>query len=377
MDKEQLDYIKFNFKSCKKYKPNLYYAFIEKFFTLSNRLMFIVSNSFESNLSGKYIKELIHQYSISEIIDFKHNKIFSNADTYTCIIDLSNDNNHSNKLTIENNINARKNGLDKQNGNDVAFKLSDNHPLIHMAHSKLGKNWQLFNHQLVCLATLANDVYMIEPDLIPNEELDIAMSNGIIRKVIDGKNQDNHYQKYIIFPYRIVPLNKDDNGKNVILDEIYFQQTYPTIYQHLLNHRHILEKRDKEKAKNYPVWFQYGRLQGINNPSKFKEILWFSSYYYPNKCEPVFIQLSNLNKLDSLDRRDERKRYGYYHYVLKSGMAIAINNADEKEFWLNFVSHADVWKFILDDAQIISGGYYHLHTSKIKVAIKMFTGCNH
>lgn len=54
MDKEQLDYIKSNFTSCRKYKPNLYYAFIEKFFALSNRLIFIVPNSFQSNLSGIY-----------------------------------------------------------------------------------------------------------------------------------------------------------------------------------------------------------------------------------------------------------------------------------------------------------------------------------
>lgn len=382
MDKEQLDYIKSNFTSCKKYKPNLYYAFIEKFFALSNRLMFIVPNSFQSNLSGKYIKELIHHHSVSEIIDFKHNKQFSNADTYTCIVDLSNNNNHSfnNKLTIENNINVdsyheRKNGFDKQNSHDVVLKPLDNHPLMHMAKNKLGKNWKLSNNQLVCLATLANDVYMIEheQDLIPNAEWNIAISNGIIRRLIDGKNQDdNSYQKYIIFPYQAVSLNKDGNSRNVILDEVYFQQTYPTIYQHLLNHRHVLEKRDKGKAKDYPVWFQYGRSQGINNPSKVKEILWFSSYYYLNKCEPVFIQLDRLNKLESLDRRERS-----CHYVLKSGMAIAINNADEKEFWLNFVNNPDVWKFILDDAQVISGGYYQLHTSKIKEAIKMFTGYKH
>ena len=380
MDKEQLDYIKSNFTSCKKYKPNLYYAFIEKFLALSNRLMFIVPNSFQSNLSGKYIKELIHQHSFSEIIDFKHNKQFSNADTYTCIIDLFNNENHdfNNSLTENNmnigNYNTSKNGFDKQNGHDVVLQLLDNHPLIHMAQNKLGKNWTLSNHQLVCLATLANDVYIIEreQDLIPSAELDMAILNGIIRKVIDGKNQDNCHQKYIIFPYQTIPLNQDSNGKNVILNEEYFQQTYPTIYQHLLNHRHVLEKRDKGKAKNYPVWFQYGRSQGINNPSNVKEILWFSSYYYPNKCEPVFIQLDRLNKLESLDRRERS-----CHYVLKSGMAIAINNADEKEFWLNFVNNPDVWKFILDDAQVISGGYYQLRTSKIKEAIKMFIGCNH
>lgn len=382
MDKEQLDYIKSNFTSCRKYKPNLYYAFIEKFFALSNRLIFIVPNSFQSNLSGKYIKELIHHHSVSAIIDFKHNKQFSNADTYTCIIDLSNNNNHSfnNKLTIENNINVdsyheRKNGLDKQNSHDVVLKPLDNHPLIHMAKNKLGKNWTLSNHQLVCLATLANDVYIIEreQDLIPSAELDMAILNGIIRKVIDGKNQDNCHQKYIIFPYQAVSLNKDGNSRNVILDEEYFQQTYPTIYQHLLNHRHILEKRDKGKAKNYPVWFQYGRSQGINNPSNVKEILWFSSYYYLNKCEPVFIQLQNLDRLNILDEREQN----CHHYVLKSGMAIAINNTDEKEFWLNFVNHVDVWQFILDDAQVISGGYYQLHTSKIKEAIKIFTGYKH
>lgn len=395
MDKTQLDYIKSNFKSCKKYKPNLYYAFIERFFALSNRLMFIVPNSFQSNLSGKYIKELIHQHSISETIDFKHNKQFSNADTYTCIIDLSNDGNHdfNNSFTIKNNMNTDDIGisvgcavansfaipssdsyndinksLDKQNGNDVALKLLDNHPLIHMAKNKLGQDWKLSNHQLVCLATLANDVYLIkhEQDLIPNAEWNIAISNGTIRRLIDGKNQDdNSHQKYIIFPYHVNLLNKDNNGRNVILDEVYFKQTYPTIYQHLLEHRHILENRDKGKAKNYPVWFQYGRSQGINNPNNVKEILWFSRYYYPNKCEPVFIQL------DSFDRLDSKQ----YHYALKSGMAIAINNTDEKEFWFDFVNHADVWKFILDNAQVISGGYYQLRTSKIKEAIQLFTGC--
>lgn len=277
-------------------------------------------------------------------------------------------------LPFSDSYNDINKSLDKQNGNDVALKLLDNHPLIHMAKNKLGQDWKLSNHQLVCLATLANDVYLIEPDLIPSTEWNIAISHGIIRILIDGKNQDdNSHQKYIIFPYHVDPLNKDDNSKNVILDEVYFQQTYPTIYQHLLEHRHILENRDKGKAKNYPVWFQYGRSQGINNPNNVKEILWFSSYYYPNKCEPVFIQLDSFNDLDDLSDSQHHN----IHYVLKSGMAIAINNKDEKEFWLNFINHTDVWKFILDDAQVISGGYYQLRTSKINEAIQLFTGCNH
>ena len=346
MDTEQLDYIKSSFKSCKKYKPNLYYAFIEKFLTLSNRLIFIVPNSFQSNLSGKYIKELIHKHSVSEIIDFKHNKQFSNADTYTCIIDLSYDNHY-----YSNSCNRQSKELD-----------SDNHPLINMAHKKLGSNWTLSKNQLVSLATLANNVYLIEKNAIPSVEWNIAISNGIIRRLIDGKNQDD--QKYIIFPYHatLMLLCKNDDDKNVILDELYFQQTYPTIYQHLLKHRHILENRDKKKAKNYPVWFQYGRSQGINNPDNIQEILWFSHYYYPNKCEPIFIRLDKCSKC---------------YYALKSGMAININNANEKEFWLDFINHDDVWKFILYDAQLISGGYYRLHISKIKETIKMFTGCSH
>lgn len=343
MDKLQLDFIKANFKSCQKYKPNLYYAFIEKFLTLSNRLMFIVPNSFLSNLSGQYIAELVSKHSVSEMINFQDNKQFPNADTYTCIIDLSlSINNTNNYKLLESMVEHDKHKTTKiENHNHYGMDIISSK--LHML-PKLPDDWTLSKNQIVCSFTLANSVYDINDSLFENakNELDLAIKQGVVCKKIDGKNNN----QLVIFPYC--------NGK--IIPESKLKMDFPVIYQHLLNNKSVLDKRDKGKGVNYPVWYQYGRTQGLNNPKfNHKEIVWFSNYYAPDKCEPIFINL------------DED-----FQYVLKNGMGIIINNDKEKQFWRSFINNKEIWKYITDNSQIISGGYYQLRTSKIKNIIKCF-----
>ena len=340
MDTSQLDFIKNNFKSCQKYKPNLYYAFIEKFLTLSNRLMFIVPNSFLSNLSGKYIAELVSKHSVSEIINFQDDQQFPNVDTYTCIIDLSLSVNNTNALESMVECNKHKTTRTEDHnpcGMDMISSVLTILP-------KLPDNWTLSKNQIVCSFTLANSVYDVNESLFENakNELDLAIKDGVVRKKIDGKNNN----QLVIFPYY--------DGK--IIPESKLKQDFPIIYQHLLDNKLILDKRDKGKGVNYPVWYQYGRTQGLNNPKfNHKEIVWFSNYYAHNKCEPVFVKLDDK-----------------FQYVLKNGMGIIINNDKEKQFWKSFINNKAIWKHITDNSQIISGGYYHLRISKIKNIIKCF-----
>lgn len=295
MDKSQLDFVKTNFKSCQKSKPNLYYAFIEKFLTLSNRLMFIVPNSFLSNLSGQYITELVSKHSVSEMINFQDNKQFPHADTYTCIIDLSLSINNMNILESK----VKNNDIKKEHDNCCNVNhVSSISPLPFQTtlslQSVLPDDWTLSKNQIVCSFTLANSVYDINESLFENakSELDLAIKDGVVRKKIDGKTNN----QLVIFPYC--------NGK--IIPESKLKLDFPVIYQHLLNNKLILDKRDKGKGINYPVWYQYGRTQGLNNPKfNHKEIVWFSNYYAPDKCEPVVIKL------------DEN-----FQYVLKNGMGV-------------------------------------------------------
>lgn len=281
IDKSQLDFIKANFKSCQKSKPNLYYAFIEKFLALSNRLMFIVPNSFLSNLSGQYITELVSKHSVSEMINFQDNKQFPHADTYTCIIDLSLSINNMNILESK----VKNNDIQKEHDNCCNVNhVSSISPLPFQTtlslQSVLPNDWTLSKNQIVCSFTLANSVYDINESLFEDakSELDLAIKDGVVRKKIDGKNNN----QLVIFPYC--------NGK--IIPESKLKMDFPVIYQHLLNNKSVLDKRDKGKGVNYPVWYQYGRTQGLNNPKfNHKEIVWFSNYYAPDKCETVFINL--------------------------------------------------------------------------------------
>ena len=281
IDKSQLDFIKANFKSCQKSKPNLYYAFIEKFLALSNRLMFIVPNSFLSNLSGQYITELVSKHSVSEMINFQDNKQFPHADTYTCIIDLSLSINNMNILESK----VKNNDIQKEHDNCCNVNhVSSISPLPFQTtlslQSILPNDWTLSKNQIVCSFTLANSVYDINESLFEDakSELDLAIKDGVVRKKIDGKNNN----QLVIFPYC--------NGK--IIPESKLKMDLPVIYQHLLNNKSVLDKHDKGKGVNYPVRYQYGRTQGLNNPKfNHKEIVWFSNYYAPDKCEPVFINL--------------------------------------------------------------------------------------
>ena len=281
IDKSQLDFIKANFKSCQKSKPNLYYAFIEKFLALSNRLMFIVPNSFLSNLSGQYITELVSKHSVSEMINFQDNKQFPHADTYTCIIDLSLSINNMNILESK----VKNNDIQKEHDNCCNVNhVSSISPLPFQTtlslQSILPNDWTLSKNQIVCSFTLANSVYDINESLFEDakSELDLAIKDGVVRKKIDGKNNN----QLVIFPYC--------NGK--IIPESKLKMDFPVIYQHLLNNKSVLDKHDKGKGVNYPVRYQYGRTQGLNNPKfNHKEIVWFSNYYAPDKCEPVFINL--------------------------------------------------------------------------------------
>lgn len=121
------------------------------------------------------------------------------------------------------------------------------------------------------LATLCNEVYFFhyqnEDDafyyrthrgkVYPIEKeicIDVIKPN-IIRTEADIET----YKEKAIFPYI---TNRE------VMSEEYLSGHYPMAYKFLLDNKLPLLERDKGKAKDYPVWFAYGRTQGMANQGK-------------------------------------------------------------------------------------------------------------
>ena len=80
--------------------PDLYYAFIEKSVSLlksNGVLCFIIPNTWVINTHAKVLRVFLAQYDVS-VFDYQSEKVFDDADTYTCILTLRKSNNND---TIE------------------------------------------------------------------------------------------------------------------------------------------------------------------------------------------------------------------------------------------------------------------------------------
>ena len=89
---EQTEYIKKYFETAKERNFDLYVVFIERGLKLLRKkglLGYICPNRFFTSDYGKKVVDLIQNYNIYEIVNFRHYLVFENADTYTNLLFFS------------------------------------------------------------------------------------------------------------------------------------------------------------------------------------------------------------------------------------------------------------------------------------------------
>lgn len=244
LNKEYLEELKKELKSVTLGNIDLYYAFLEKSLKSSDRVGFIIPNSFIKTKSGKFLREIIKD-NLNYIYDFCSDKVWEKISTYTCIVVCDS--------TPSDNIHYVTRNLDI---NKSKSDLSSDKWIFTEQINGESKMSDLINYCSGGLATIKDNIYKI--DSFDNDYCYKGTSKieyGICKKVIKAtkdKNFDSH--RWIIYPY-------DSNGK--ILEEDYIQQNYPLAYQYLLKSKDDLNNRDKGKTENYDSWFAYGRRQGL------------------------------------------------------------------------------------------------------------------
>lgn len=262
---------------------DLYMPFFEVGMALLKKgakLSFISPNSYIQAINGKklrdYLASLNHPITI---VDFRDAQVFKNVTSYTCITTINsaitdnviryvriNDQHALNNHTYsEYKINTFSNGepwrMRETNIDSIIKKLES-------AGIPLSK-WKIRNG----LATLKNDVYFFRPTKEDKkyyyriyDGIEFQIERDICIKVAKPniiKTEQDLIDKteMAIFPYTL------KNGTFDVIKEEEMATKYPSTYQFLVNQKVDLEKRDKGKA-DYPVWYAYGRTQGMNNFGK-------------------------------------------------------------------------------------------------------------
>lgn len=232
-------------------------------------------------VEGKYIDKLAH---------FGANMIFENADTYTCIVFFSrqdNDgiyfqrfpfrSNYQELLEKENRYNLLKYEniyrASKLYGTNawILFDNEDGYNVFQKIYQQKASIGTKFDKVFQGIATGRDELYIIDGkengDFIEgyfkSDSNLIKIEKSITKPFLKGKDVHRYSPlptgTYILFPYLI-----DESGKATVMNEDYikdnFQFAYKWLYQNEMAHR----EKDK-KSTNDKYWFRYARSQGINN----------------------------------------------------------------------------------------------------------------
>lgn len=197
---------------------DIYYAFIEKSLILSKKIGFIIPNSFLTNTSGKTIRNVLNG-RLNYIYNNELYKVWKDIATYTCII------------------------ICGENSDEVIYETASGFGNYNnIETSKENKFSDLINSVYLGVATLCNPVFI--QDKFPFESEDYI-------KPIYKASTDTWMEA--IYPY---------NKLGEIIEEDILKLDN-NVYNHLLENKEVLLKRDAGKAIQYPNWYQYGRKQGL------------------------------------------------------------------------------------------------------------------
>lgn len=272
LEPEYLNYLKNTYESCKKGTIDIYFAFIEKYSTSADNLVFITPNSFLTSNAGLALRNGILD-KLTYLVDFKDKKIFKDASVYTCIF-----------KTVSIGSTAELiygNDLDK-------VELKNKSEIFGILDEQDG----LVDNVLSGIATLCDSVY-------------------IVRKTKDGKFYATHnFKSYEIESEIIVPylkLTKVKSSKDIsnidymiypynddktIIQETKLQENFPLTYNYLLAAKERLLQRDKGKTDKYESWYAYGRKQGLHHITEKYIII--VPQMIGGECKPHKIDITNL-----------------------------------------------------------------------------------
>lgn len=248
--------------SCKKGKPDYYYAFIESALgalAQDGKLIYLVPGNFMKNLFSDNLRKLLLP-SLHHIVDYSHHKLFENVLTSSVILfcDMTNssplvhyeDRHYKRTYKMPKALMQGKWTFDEQSKDGLV-------PFSSCFHASAPVATQL--NEAFVVSNWSNQ----QNDTITVNNFELEKS--VLRDAAGPKALRKNAQEKIIFPYFY-----DAEGNVNGYSEEQFKRCFPGAYNYLLSYKERLLRR---KADKNAKWFEYGRSQLLQHLLQEKLVL--------------------------------------------------------------------------------------------------------
>ena len=248
IEKEEREYLRSHFESCKEGKFDYYYAFIEK--SIHNLeengcMAYIVPSSIYKNVFARRLREKIQPF-LTGVYDYTSQNKFPGTTISSTILCVR-----------------------RQVSVDFCYRDMQQKKEFWLHKELLGEKWVFHDTTAVgqirfgdwfqvsnTVATLCNDAFLLEEYrqengyyILPNGD---RIEEKVVKPAVSRKRRDEAIA--MIFPYAY------DAGKLRHYTEEEFRERFPCAVEHLERFRGRLKKRTSDKNA---AWFEYGRSQAL------------------------------------------------------------------------------------------------------------------
>lgn len=317
LSEEQRAFVKETFDTCKEGRFDYCYAFIEagiRDLSKNGKLAYLIPYGVIRNKHAEKVRNLIKK-NLKGIIDYKGMQLFPNTITSSIIILCDTINREDVDYYVRKDEVQKKVSKTSMTGKWI---FEENHKGLR----RFGDYFKVSNS----IATLYNDAFVFE--VKEEDESFYYLDGGRVEKEIaldavsiksEKKFQNTKKRDKIIFPYKFI------DKKVSSYEESEFKSQFPECYSYLKRHKDKLLKR---KSSEGVQWFEYGRVQAINNIFVDKLI---SSVVITNNVQVynvgcgsvpyagIYIRSLQNDKLGLDDAKEILQSKMFYEYIKRCG----------------------------------------------------------
>jgi hypothetical protein len=304
---EQVPYLKSHYAAAAG-SFDIYAVFVERGYSLlspAGRMGYIVPHKFFPSQFGEALREFISERrALSEVVHFGHHRVFSDADTYTCLLFLGARPGDQFRMveildpdSVEAELARVKDVLASQTGSSRVGSLPQPPPGRSKWAFKVGATGGILDtlkrapHTLrdvtdrifVGLQTSADSVYVLGlseagaagrtgTTVVRSEWLqeDVEVEQAMLKPFLLGRDLCRYQQptvtRAVLFPYVV------SDGGAVLLPEADLRRNFPGAYEYLRRCRPALEQRDRGQTRA-AAWYAFGRTNNLGSFEQPKALM--------------------------------------------------------------------------------------------------------